>query len=59
MRSRVRPARGEASVHQVRSAGGGRVGNIYGHVIPAMQEEAAGKIDAALQDDEPPAIADL
>lgn len=26
--------------------------NIYGHVIPAMQEEAADKIDAALQGDE-------
>jgi hypothetical protein len=26
--------------------------NIYGHVIPAMQEEAASEIDAALQADD-------
>jgi integrase len=26
--------------------------NIYGHVIPAMQQEAAAQIDAALGDDE-------
>ena len=24
--------------------------NIYGHVLPAMQQEAAGQIDAALSD---------
>lgn len=26
--------------------------NIYGHVMPAMQREAAGHIDAALAEDE-------
>jgi hypothetical protein len=33
--------------------------NIYGHVIPAMQQEAAGHMDAALDDLDAPKDRDL
>ena len=33
--------------------------NIYGHVMPAMQQEAAGQIDAALSEPDDQAAAEV
>jgi hypothetical protein len=51
----LRVRRAAQPQHRLRPAGHSQIAvtmNIYGHVMPAMQQEAAGQIDAALGEPE-------